>query len=199
MHPKNDPNVEFWCFLSRGYVQQHNRDAGMICSLKYLRLADYPNFGHPDASYLPFVPNPDFKGAVSFFQANVTSEYGLEYNLELARLAHYPDRPSRLSALYMFADRHEASKADRLYGWSHHADLVRLRPVNPHILCNYSRHDMEFISMARSGNIIGEDLDFMTKSYWEGKACEGMMHRGVRLRSEPVWGILYDGALTFMD
>ena len=199
MQPMSDPQVEFWCFLSREFIQQRNQDVGMICSAKYLRLAEYPNRGQPDDSYLQFIPNPDFKGVLSLFQFNVTAEYRLEYNLELARLAYYPNLPSRLSAIYVFDDMNEAQKADNRYGWSHHSDLVKLRPVNPHLLCDYSRHDMEFVSMARGANITGEELDYMAKSYWEGKACEGMICRGMHFRSDPIWETLYDGALTFVD
>lgn len=199
MLPMTDPDIEFWCFLSRGFIQQHNRDRGMIYSVKYLRLAHYPDFGQPDDSYVQFIPNPDFRGPISLFQSSITSQYRLEYNLELARLAYYPNLPSRLSAIYVFDDISEAQKAEARYRWSDYSDLVKLRPVNPHILCNYSRHDMEFVSRARGANLIAEDLDYMTKSYWTGKACEGMIYHGTQVKLDPIWEILYDGALTFVD
>jgi len=86
MEPTNDANVQFFCYLSRGFIQKNNRQVGMMCSMKYARIAEYPKFGEPDASNLTFIPNPDFKETTpSIFQVGVTQWYRVEYNLVLCQ------------------------------------------------------------------------------------------------------------------
>lgn len=200
LESRHDPNVEFWCYLSKGFVQQHNRQVGFICSAKYLRVTEYPKLGEPDDPYPIFIRDPNLKGPVSLFQDNITKLYQIEYNIEVARKSHYPQLPSRFSALYVFGDLEKAKKADAKYKWSHHSDLVKLKPVHPEILCSYSQHDMEMISMARGEwRLFDDDLENLIRGYWEGMECKGVEYRGVFYKSEPIWEILYDGALMFAD
>lgn len=200
MQPMTDPNIQFWCFLSRGPIQDHNRRLGRICSLKYYRITEYPAFGEIDGPYETFIPNPNFVGGINFFQTNVALEYQLEYNLELGRRRLHSNLPSRFSALFVFDDLDEAHKADDKYHWSQDSDLVKLRPTDSHILCSYSRHDMQYVSMARGQwTMAGDDLEAMIGGYWEGVDCKGVEYLGRNYPSTPIWEYLYDGALSFVD
>lgn len=200
MESTDTSSVLFFCYLSRGFIQTRNRQVGMICSTRYIRLAEYPKFGEPDATYFQFIPNPDFSGTLSLFQMSVTQWYSVEFNLEQARLKFFPQCPSRLSAIYVFDSRAEAEKADKVYGFSKERDLVKLRPVNPHILCNYCRHDMRFIDALRNPEIHAwENLEEALKSYWAGLELRAYEFQNKRIESDPIWEVLYDGALEFVD
>jgi len=77
---------------------------------------------------------------------------------------------------------------------------VRLKPVNSHILCNYCRHDMRFIDMWRNPEIqMWENLEEALKSYWGGLELRAYEFMGKKYESEPIWEVLYDGALQFVD
>ncbi|MBI3983763.1 hypothetical protein HY346_00500 [Candidatus Microgenomates bacterium] len=179
-------------------MQEQNRAVGMIPSAKYLRIAEYPKFGEPDDPYHHFIPDPNFKGVISLFQIGITKQYQIEYNLEVARRTLYPQFPSRFSAIFVFDDIEQARKADERHHWSRYSDLVKVKPIHPEILCTYSRHDMEMVSMARGEwSIVGEDLDRMVRGYWEGLECKGVEYRGVLHTSDPIWEVLFDGALAF--
>lgn len=198
----NDPNVEFWVYLSRGEVQRRNREVGMMASVRFLRMTEHQ--GDPIASLIPFIPNPDYYGVVGHFQHCVAVNYEIEYNFEMVRLRYYPSLPSRFSALFLFDDLADANEAGRRYSFLKTSDLMKVRPLHPHILCSYSRHDMEAISILRytqadTGILSPEDWDPVARSYWSGEAFPGIVHQGQTTKTEPIWEILYDGALTFVD
>lgn len=195
--PQTDTNIVFWCwYLRNGQMQQQNRKVNFVCSSKYLRLAQ-PGGGNPN-SFMPFIPNTASRGFQSVFQVSITTQYRVEYNLELARMKYAPSLPSRFSAIFLFDNEKDAKTADERYLWSANSDLLRVRPTHTDILCQYSRHDMEWVSIARS--LLVYDVDFMAKGYWEGSACGGHIDsKGVKYESTPIWEVLYDGALEFID
>jgi hypothetical protein len=199
MQPQSDPNAEFYCFYARGFLQQYHRRVGMITSLKFLRLAEYPEFGEPDDTYLPFVHNPDYRGALTPYQVNVSKWYSVEVTLEEVRREHFAHLPSRLSVIYVFHSLEEAQKAHPQYSQFRDRELVRLRPTHCDILCSYSRHDMRWVDLLREYDFTGSDLAYAVRSYWEGRACKGPVFHGQMVNADPLWETLYDGALQFVD
>lgn len=197
--PCHAPDTLFWCFYARGFVQQQNRRVGIISSLKYLRMS-HPELGKPDDTYLPFIPNPDYKGVQSPYQVNVSAWYSVEVRLEEVRLEHYPQLPSRLSVIYVFDSVEAVELARQRYPHQFaDRDLVKLRPINCEIMCSYSRHDMQWIDILRDYNVTGDEAEHAIHSYWQSKPFEGIRFMGQHIHSKPLWEVLFDGALTFVD
>lgn len=188
----------FWVFLKRGPLQINQEQVGSIFSVKWGRLAE-PAFGEADGSFLLFAPNDAYQGALGPFQMGLLKPYWIEYNLELARQDRFADKPSRLSAIFVFETEQEARKAGARYGWSP-TELRKVRPVGENLLCNFTKHDMEWISTARGsqGYLLGPEWDILADGYWSGQACLGMVSCGRKIDSTPIWEILYDGRLEFM-
>lgn len=68
--------------------------------------------------YLPFVKNENSTPVPSPFVVHTIKNYALEYNLETYRMSYYPTFPSRLGALYAFADLDTCVKVSPKYGWN---------------------------------------------------------------------------------
>src|SRR5439155_10978361 len=69
------------------------------------------------ADNLMFLPNQNFSGYISPFQGNLLRRYLAEYNLETARITHFRDYPSRLSATFLFENETQAIKYQKTHSF----------------------------------------------------------------------------------
>jgi hypothetical protein len=160
--------------------------------------------GDPD--FLPFVPNAAVStGFMSPFTAGVISDYMVEYDAELARRAHHPSAPSRLTGIYAFETQDACEEAHRRYGWNL-AEVVEFRVKHALRSC---RVNMEIVSLARhayrTSMLDAATKDALWQAYWSGAdGCELDLPtpdcRGRRLvEVDALWELLIDGALIRSD
>lgn len=141
---------------------------------------------------LPFVENPGFLGRLSPFGLNVLRDYTVEYRLELRRLRRFAHHPSRLGAIFLFANEAEA--------WRY-AQAYPERTAQRHLLrvvtrgrCRCSWHDGGWIELLRSGAVRRHRLDEMADAYWRGEA----VHPPVECHAEvaSIWELLLLGRIA---
>ena len=158
-----------------------------------------------EVDWLPFAPNPAMTTWLSFFGANLIATYGIEYWAEMTRRRAFPDRPSRLSAIYAFGDRENAAEATRRYGWpSGSVQEFRLVPL-PLPLTRVARCNMEIVSLARYASTVSsldeQTQDAIWTSYWSGEGDIVLDLPGLPLgerqvrHSGELWEFLIDGAI----
>lgn len=120
--------------------------------------------------YLPFAPNTAYFGWPTPFVSGVTTDYRVEWDAEVARRAHFPAVPSRLSAIYAFGDMATCHEVSVKHGWNI-SEVQRFRLV-PHEGNRAHRVNMEIVSLMRSAYRRGmwtpDQLDAIWRSYWSG-------------------------------
>lgn len=128
--------------------------------------------------YLPYVlpsESPYRTSCPSSFALRAIRDYGLEYNLEIARKAHFSFYPSRLASLFAFGDLRTCEQVAAQYD-SWNLDSVRrfsladMGPFND--LIRITKHNMEIISWLRSFDQVllpPELKNVLFSAYWEGK------------------------------
>ena len=159
-----------------------------------------------DVDWLPFVPNPAMSPWLSFFGANLTASYGVEYGAEMTRRRAFPNLPSRLSAIYAFGDRESAADATTKYGWP--PGSVREFRLVPHPLTRIARCNMEIVSLARYASAISssdeQTQELIWTSYWNGDGDIALELPGVPLgqrqvrHSGELWEFLIEGAIELV-
>lgn len=124
--------------------------------------------------YLPFIKNENSTPVPSPFVVHTIKNYALEYNLETYRMSYYPTFPSRLGALYAFADLDTCVKVSKKYGW----DVKEIKKFKLFsgmqeagqfmriIKCN-----MEIVSFMRSLSYEINDAEFLNKLYFDYWHC----------------------------
>jgi hypothetical protein len=131
---------------------------------------------------LPFIENPGFLGPLSPFGLNVVREYAAEYRLELARLRHFLEYPSRLSAIFLLNSEDDA----RRYA-EHHPQQTRTRELlrawceGP---CRYSEHDSRWIDVLRTTDQAHAPNE-MAHGYWRGEPVPPPVLEAARLPTGP--------------
>lgn len=165
-------------------------------------LAKYIN---DEIDYLPFLPNPNVSPAISMYQMNVLNNYRAEYNAELTRRSSFKTYPSRLSALYAFADYETCVEVSRKYGWS--IETVRkFRLIEIPPLTRVVKVNMEVVSLIRlaySVSGFGSDEE-VWQHYWAGNGniefeLPGRDFQPQRHESGVIWEYLIEGTLERID
>lgn len=149
---------------------------------------------------LMFLPNPDFKSAISPFQNNLLRNYIAEYNLEVDRMRWFSKYPSRLHAIFLFDSDTEANK----YRSRHpdHVDrrvLKRVKTVGEYV---YSLHDSSWVNFLRLPHSIDESSNNdISKCYWSGERVEQyeLMSFGAPWTEEAIIEVLFLGRVDFYD
>jgi hypothetical protein len=151
-------------------------------------------------SALMLLPNPNFNKFVGAFQNNLVRDYLAEYNLELAREAHFPNFPSRLLSIFLL----ESESAAETYRSSHpeHVSdrlLKRVHAVGRHV---YSVHDSGWVDFLRvGGSMDSQTLQAVTEAYWSGRTvtdCE-LSSMGQPWTGARVPEVLFMGCVKFYD
>lgn len=129
--------------------------------------------------------NPKVLSRMSPFMTNYNND-PLEIELEAVRFATFSHLPSRLSALYGFAEREECERASELYGW----DMTEMRTVR--VLqderVRAHRANMNLITILRGFPIFagpaGHPVREGITHYWQGSGNppEGVIVSDTRLR-----------------
>jgi hypothetical protein len=154
--------------------------------------------------YLPFEWNPNYLGSSNPLMMAMTDAYRVEYDAEIARRLFTRTAPSRLSAIYAFADRSDCERASKEWGWD--LESVREFRLDPHTLNRAIRVNMEIVSLMRGayeqGGMWGrDDLERIWRSYWGGAdkiaiemALDGRNFQG--FESSCIWEWLIEGKLV---
>lgn len=115
--------------------------------------------------------------------------YQFEMTLEIIRKAHFPDRTSRLTGMYVFDDLECAFSAARDEAWSGHIDRKNLTEVGVSAASNTTRLDANWINWMlttrQSGN---QNWREGVRPYWEGVSCPHYR--------DSIWEVLVHGAVT---
>jgi hypothetical protein len=160
-----------------------------------------------EIDWLPFISNPNTTPWLSFHSARLISSYAVEWGAEVSRRLHYPEKPSRLSALYAFGDLDSCARAARLHRWS--IETVRAFRVVKHPLTRVAKVNMEIVSAARRAYVVSsldeQAQDKLWRAYWSGSGDVQMDlpaaepgHR-VTVNSGVIWEYLIDGMLQLVD
>lgn len=149
---------------------------------------------------LMFIPNPDFKGWISYFQNNLLNFYITEYDLELSRRHTFKQYPSRLQAIFLIDTKKEALEYARTH--PEHVGKRILKRVKTNGNYIYSKHDSSWVDFFRMGGMKDKDtIHNCTTCYWNGtlvKNCE-LQHFGEAWTQEPIVEILFLGRIEFYD
>lgn len=157
--------------------------------------------------YLPFIPNQgrDLR-SFSPFCLNVMNDYRVEYDAELVRRRFFPLAPSRLSAVYAFADYETCQRVSEKYGWS--LGSVHRFALIWNELVRVLRVNMEIVSLARKAYSISSLSDDTVKTiwkhYWSGSADIDMELPTADFKREVfssgvIWEYLIEGQLVRID
>ena len=149
---------------------------------------------------LPFVRNPKYGGLVTPFVQSVTQPYGAEYNLEIIRRQEYQDYPSRLCAVFLFADEPTANRYATRH--SQHVGgrvLQSVKTVGPY---SYSVHDSSWVDYMRIPHFWRpQRMEQVSRDYWRGRAVDEytLSSFGELWTRERLDEILYSGTVEFYD
>ncbi len=143
-----------------------------------------------------FIPNENFSGFISPFQANLLWSYKAEYNLEMSRRKYFIDYPSRLRAIFLFDTEEEARKYHNEN--ARHVEgrkLILVKSVGKYC---FSKHDCNWIDFLRLK--VGSDnntIHSICESYWKGNTVESnvLLHRGHTWKKSPIFEIIYLGVV----
>ena len=149
---------------------------------------------------LPFIHNPEFKGAVAPFTRNRLHDYVVEYNLEMARSYWFPDYPSRLQAVFLFPSEEEATAYSERHRWHVGERILKAaRSKGPYVL---STHDLSWIDYLR-GSILADSLGRdCCRSYWSGESAYDYQLFSMGdpwPQHEPIQEVLFLGTVEFTD
>lgn len=115
----------------------------------------------------------------------------MESDAERVRFARHPNRPSRLSGLFMFPDRATAETVSRVHNW----DVTELAEVSV-LALRMSAHDMEIASLARfmytAGRVASDVADRLWDAYWSGQPVDAL---GLAPKRASIIELLIDGCI----
>ncbi len=122
-------------------------------------------------SYLPFIINEKAISTISPYCLTSINQCLVAYDAEVFREINFPKYPSRLSAIYTFADYEICKKVSEKYHWD--LNSVRKFRLEKDSLTRVIRVNMEIVSLARLAYKKGWSDDNtknrLWKSYWEGR------------------------------
>jgi hypothetical protein len=154
--------------------------------------------------FLPFVRNTKVStGFMSFFTHNIITTYRVEHDAEVCRRQFFPNKPSRLSAIYAFGSFEDCLKASELYGWA----VEHIRKFTKKQIVRHACVNMEIVSLVRSAyrySFSQEEIEKIWKSYWggdgsitiESPTMGPLPNTYEKHSSGVIWEHLIDGALT---
>lgn len=152
--------------------------------------------------YLQFTPNAYYFGWPTPFASTAVSGYRVEYDAEVCRRYRAPLKPSRLSAVFAFADLDTCTAASRAYRWN--LDEVQQFRLRDHPHNRVARANMEIVSLMLyaypRGSWGPEELDDVWSAYWN-EATEVTVEVPVDgtifepLTSGCLWEYLIEGCL----
>jgi len=190
---RNDEPVDFWVWINpqNCLVKHQITFTGGFTSGGLLKKGK---------SNLMFIPDPEFESDITPFQFGIMREYMAEYNLERGRERYFPDYPSRLNAIYLFASEVEAHKYRERH-MQHVGDRV-LKKVHSIMPCLYSIHDSSWVDFLRlTHSVDPESLDNISKAYWTGMRVEDneLSSMGKLWSEQAVLEVLFLGRIEFYD
>lgn len=99
------------------------------------------------------------------------NEYRIEWDAEQTRRRHFPQKPSRLSAIYAFGDEQTCVEVNRKHEWP--LETVRkFTLVNPEGNARATKVNMEVVSLMRFAYPLAAwsaaKLDNIWAHYWSG-------------------------------
>lgn len=152
--------------------------------------------------YAPFVVGaPTFQFSSPFLMTG-TSHARVEWDAEQYRQSNFPQYPSRLSAVYAFADTSTCQAVARNYDWD--VAAIEEFTVANHPLTRVVKVNMGIVSLARAAYRLSSldqgTIDRIWKAYWEG--CDNLeivVPLGLRerrtLKAGVIWEYLVDESL----
>ena len=157
---------------------------------------------------MPFVPNEAMHPMLSPYTVSAMNDYRVEWDAELGRRAHSPKSPSRMSAIYAFADTETCRIVNRQFGWP--LETVRRFVVEDDLPYRAVRVNMAVISLLRTVYPMAmwssEDLSAIWRHYWTGQGNLELqtpdLHGGQTWRpwsSGETWEWLIEGRLRSDD
>lgn len=146
-----------------------------------------------------FVFNPNHKqGFISRFHLAAINHYRNEYDLERYRFAEFKHLPSRLHALFLFANAQNAMEYKEA-----HPEHVQSRILKRGVTegpCTWSSHDSAWIDFLRLGHSLDPDtFSTCARAYWRGvqaDQCE-LISMGQPWQAISVPEVLFYGQLRF--
>ena len=178
-----------WVDLNDQLTRQQVEGAGCLVSIP-------PEVG---SQRLLFLPNPEFRSALSPFQNNILRNYTAEYNLEIAREKSFPRYPSRLQAVFLFASGSDAASYHALH--PEHVGgrvLKAVRTVGPYI---FSTHDGSWVDFLRLPHSVDtRSLEVISEAYWMGRKVLGsrLASWNSPWQQEPIAEVLFAGRVDFL-
>lgn len=154
---------------------------------------------NPKSDNLMFLPNTQFSGFISPFQAGLLWKYSAEYNLELSRRANFSNYPSRLTAVFLLETEIEAKRYfERNYTHVGKRVLMHVRTVGEY---EYSIHDSSWVDFL--GTKSGKDpntIRSVCDSYWKGITVEqcNLTNMGQPWTESPIFEILLLGRVDLV-
>jgi hypothetical protein len=118
--------------------------------------------------YVPYEPVQMDAILLSPYFLTAINDYRIEYDVEFYREKRYPLYPSRLSAIYAFADYDSCVTVNRKYSWPL-TDVCRFKLLD-HPLNRVVKVNMEHVSLARHAYMVSmlRDVDRIWSGYWSG-------------------------------
>ena len=124
--------------------------------------------------------------------------YTADYNLELARRAHFPNYPCRLQAFFVLESKEDAMTYKNKNS-KHVEGRTLARGTTNGAYC-FSRHDSAWVNFLRLPHMLSqEDIHNCTNAYWSGHAAQDcqLMSCGKPWTQNRTTEILFLGRLDF--
>lgn len=208
-----EPPEEFFvCVTTENDILLHNISLGVITSASVLRATQEPEvYFRQQDQWLPFVPNPEYRTALSSQFLRTVVNYQVEYEAERVRCLSFRHLPSRLGCIFAWGSLNEAQVARETFaGRFRDAPILRCLPNGTFL--RLTRCNSAIIPMARHAQERGifldqESSEGVWRTYWSGSdqpvALErnGMSGRAIRATSgnTPRWEWLIDGSLRIVE
>jgi hypothetical protein len=160
------------------------------------------------ADPMPFIPNDNMYPDLSPFSVSAMNLYRVEWDAELGRRAHNQMAPSRMSAIFAFADSATCELVASRHNWP--LDMVRRFRLAYGVPHRTARVNMEIISLLRAVYPLAmwgpEQLNAFWHHYWTGQGNLDLetpeLHNGQNWRqwsSGETWEWLIEGQLVSDD
>ena len=197
----------FYVFVNQLSPRQSNlRIAGLIASSELPTEGPDPNlkgqFLKGTLVYAPFIVGASSLQFSSPFLMTGTSHSRVEWDAEQYRQSNFPQYPSRLSAVYAFADTSTCQAVARNYEWD--VAAIKEFTVANHPVTRVVKVNMGIVNLARAAYRLSSldqgTIDRIWKAYWEGCAnLKIVVPLGLRerktLEAGVLWEYLVEGSL----
>jgi len=204
------PDEFFVVVTTEDPVVSWNMSLGTISSASVARAAQAPQeyFAQQD-QWFPFLPNPEFRTAVSWQLMRVIANYQVEPKAEHVRSTHYPHLPSRLGCLFAWGSLDDVREARRRMGGRFKGPVKRCSLASePLRLARCNSAVISFARRAEERNFLSDMMvtEHVWHTYWSGSGEPLVVERDhamdpsgapdqVRMSDEPLWEWLIDGSL----